>query len=255
MSGQAVRTELFPEGDTKRRILDAAEVLFVAHGADDMSLRAVTSSAGLNIAAVNYHFGNKDNLIESLLARRLDPLNDERARMLAECERRWPDRQLTVDHVLAAMFVPALRLAGAGGEETLRGAQFFGRAYSDPSPIVTAFVKHRYEAVTVRFLEAFARTLPHLPRADLRLRLAVVLKSVAGLIAGPEMPDLLAAFVRNGMGPEQSERRFLGSLGSLMSGALRAPLRADNTAFNEIFALPEASPAEARSESNREGSP
>ena len=255
MSWQAVRTELFPEGDTKRRILDAAELLFVSHGADDMSLRAVTSSAGVNIAAVNYHFGNKDRLVEALLGRRLDPLNDERGRMLSECERRWPDRQLTVDHVLAAMFVPALRLAHGDGEDVLRGVQFFGRAYSDPSPIVTAFVKHRYEAVTTRFLDAFARTLPHLPRPDLRLRLAVVLKSVAGLIAGPELPDLLAAFSRGGLGPVQSERRLLGSLGSLMSGALTAPLRADNTAFTEIFAFAEASPTEARSGSDREGSP
>ena len=66
-------TKLSPQ-DTKSRILDAAEELFISGGFDSLSMRQITSAAGVNLAAVNYHFGSKDALIQSVLARKLDPL-------------------------------------------------------------------------------------------------------------------------------------------------------------------------------------
>ena len=45
---------------TKTRILAATEKLFVLHGFDATSLRAITTEAGVNLAAVNYHFGSKE---------------------------------------------------------------------------------------------------------------------------------------------------------------------------------------------------
>jgi TetR/AcrR family transcriptional regulator, regulator of cefoperazone and chloramphenicol sensitivity len=47
---------------TKERILDAAEVLFAQKGYQAVSVREITSTAECNLAAVNYHFGNKENL-------------------------------------------------------------------------------------------------------------------------------------------------------------------------------------------------
>ena len=55
-------TRLVP-ADTKTRILDAAETLFVTGGYESMSMRQITASANVNLAAVNYHFGSKDALI------------------------------------------------------------------------------------------------------------------------------------------------------------------------------------------------
>ena len=65
---------------TKDRILDAAEALFMEHGFEATSLRAITAAAGVNLAAVNYHFGSKEELFQAVLTRRLDPMNQERAR-------------------------------------------------------------------------------------------------------------------------------------------------------------------------------
>mgnify|MGYP000184469773 CR=1 FL=1 len=50
--------------DTRSRILDAAEVLFMEHGFDGTSMRMITSQAGVNLAAVNYHFGTKELLMQ-----------------------------------------------------------------------------------------------------------------------------------------------------------------------------------------------
>ncbi len=47
------------EATPKRKILDAAEQLFAEHGFKETSLRTITSKAGVNLASVNYHFGDK----------------------------------------------------------------------------------------------------------------------------------------------------------------------------------------------------
>ena len=51
---------------TRERILDAAEELFAEHGFEGVSLREITRLAGANVAAVNYHFGSKDRLIDAM---------------------------------------------------------------------------------------------------------------------------------------------------------------------------------------------
>jgi AcrR family transcriptional regulator len=57
-------------GSTKERILGAAETLFAQRGFDGASLRQLTSAAGVNLAAVNYHFGSKEKLVEQVFRRR-----------------------------------------------------------------------------------------------------------------------------------------------------------------------------------------
>jgi AcrR family transcriptional regulator len=57
------------QSETVERILDAAEQLFAEKGFAETSLRLITSKAGVNLAAVNYHFGSKKALIPSLKTR------------------------------------------------------------------------------------------------------------------------------------------------------------------------------------------
>src|SRR5689334_17647730 len=71
-----------PHFSTKQRILDSAESLFARHGFAGASLRQVTATANVNLAAVNYHFGSKENLINEVFRRRLDALNEERLKAL-----------------------------------------------------------------------------------------------------------------------------------------------------------------------------
>ncbi len=59
---------------TKTRLLDATEALFIKYGYDAVLLRQITERAQVNLAAVNYHFGDKDSLMKTLLMQRLEPL-------------------------------------------------------------------------------------------------------------------------------------------------------------------------------------
>jgi AcrR family transcriptional regulator len=47
---------------TRDRLLEVAEMLFAQKGYDAVSVREITTAAGCNLAAVNYHFGNKKSL-------------------------------------------------------------------------------------------------------------------------------------------------------------------------------------------------
>jgi AcrR family transcriptional regulator len=68
-----------PEGPrTRERLLDTAEDLFAARGYRGTSVRHITSRAGCNLAAVNYHFGGKLNLYREMFRRRLGEVRERR---------------------------------------------------------------------------------------------------------------------------------------------------------------------------------
>lgn len=69
---------------TRKRILQAAEKIFARGGYRAMTLREVTNEANVNLAAVNYHFGSKTNLMRALIRERFEPINQQRLALLAE---------------------------------------------------------------------------------------------------------------------------------------------------------------------------
>src|SRR5512140_1224057 len=77
---------LMAEIDTRQRILDAAECLFTQYGFGATTLRQITGAAEVNLAAVNYHFGSKEELIREVFRRRLTWLNQQRLQELARLE-------------------------------------------------------------------------------------------------------------------------------------------------------------------------
>jgi AcrR family transcriptional regulator len=216
----AVRTTGRHAGDTKSRILDAAETLFIECGYEAMSLRQITSRAEVNLAAVNYHFGSKESLIHSMLSRRLDQLNQERVKLLDRFDTMLGER-LTCEHVLGAMFIPALRLSRdqrAGGKAFLR---LLGRAYTDPSAFIRDFLNGHYATVAVRFFDAFQRALPHLPREELGWRLHFAIGALSGVLAGTDTDSLISEFSQ---GKSMNDLQLIARLASLMVAALKAPL-------------------------------
>lgn len=200
-------------GDTKARILDATEKLFIEVGYEATSLRQVTSRAIVNLAAVNYHFRSKEIMMQSVLGRRLDPLNVRRLALLDACEARWPGNEIRCEHVMGALFVPALQMARepeVGGPSFLR---LLGRVYSDTSPFIQSWLMGHYAPVFGRFFEAFARALPDVPRQELGWRLHFALKALAGVLAGDELGNLMPAFTQ---GKRMSDAQILAQLTSMV---------------------------------------
>ena len=208
-------------GVTKERILDAAETLFMAHGYEATSLRAITASAGVNLAAVNYHFGSKEELFQSVLTRRLDPMNQRRLDLLADLERASKPTAVPCDRILAALFLPALELARdreRGGTNFLR---LLGRAYADPAPFIRRFLSEQYAVMIERFKGAFARALPDLPRRELSWRLHFMMGALSYTLAGTDALKLIAELAP-GEG-EASDELLLRRLAPFLLAGLKSP--------------------------------
>lgn len=168
-----------PVASTKERILSAAETLFAQRGFDGASLRELTSIAGVNLAAVNYHFGSKDKLIEQVFKRRLDALNQQRLAALSAVQQR-DDHGLS--DVLGAFIRPALELShDAGGGLFMR---VLARAFAEHDDTLRQFLSDNYGHVIRQFTAEFARLLPHLEKAELYWRIDLVTGALTHAMSG-----------------------------------------------------------------------
>ncbi len=172
-------------GDTRLRLLDAAERLFAEQGFGATSLRAVTSEAGVNIAAVNYHFGSKEALIGAVFARRLEPLNGERRELLERAIDAAPAGCPSVEAVLESLIRPAVdRLGARGGQPSLISG-LLGRAHNEQDEQIRALVFEQFESTTRLYCEVLARILPHLDEAELFTRFHFVIGAMASALMDP----------------------------------------------------------------------
>ncbi|MEO8803569.1 MAG: TetR family transcriptional regulator [Rudaea sp.] len=160
-----------PHFSTKQRILDSAESLFAKHGFAGASLRQVTSAASVNLAAVNYHFGSKENLINEVFRRRLDTLNAQRLKALTAA---LADASHSLEDLLAAFIRPALALSvdqPGGGTGFVR---VLARAYAEHNEQLRKFLHDNYSPALKQFAVAFGKRLPHLDKQELYWRLDII---------------------------------------------------------------------------------
>ncbi len=208
-------------GDTKRRILDAAEELFMEHGFEATSLRLITTAAGVNLAAANYHFGSKEELFQAVFTRRLDPMNNDRMALLAAYEAAAGGQPLSCEKIISAMFIPALKLARdheQGGKNFLR---LLGRAYADPAPFIREFLSSQYAEMVGRFRAAFGLALPHLPREEVSWRLHFVMGALSYTLAGSDGLKLIAQI---NPADADNDELLLKRLAPFLAAGLRAPV-------------------------------
>ncbi|WHZ18428.1 MAG: putative transcriptional regulator for fatty acid degradation FadQ, TetR family [Rhodanobacteraceae bacterium] len=164
---------------TRQRILGAAEELFAERGFAGASLRQVTAAAKVNLAAVNYHFGSKDNLIEEVFRRRLDELSRRRLERLAKLE---ATGHATLETVLDAFITPALELSldRKGGSVFMR---VLARAFAEHNSNLRKFLSDNYGHVLKDFAAAFARLLPQLDKDELYWRLDIAVGALTYAMA------------------------------------------------------------------------
>jgi AcrR family transcriptional regulator len=238
---------------TQDQILQAAESLFIKHGFEATTLRQITATAGVNLAAVNYHFGSKETLLQEVFKHRLRQLNEERLSALDRLEKQAAGKPVKPTKILDAFFGTLLRLAQAdpkGGANFLR---LLGRTLSEPSDFIRIFLASEYEEVLRRYKEALIKSLPDVPREEILWRFHFMLGATAYAIAGTDSLKLLAH-----EGPKETQEapsrskpknqesdlmqidRLLPRLMNFLIGGLRAPLPEFNTQ-----ALPQAQPRQA----------
>jgi AcrR family transcriptional regulator len=154
-----------PSDQTRTAVLAAAERLYAERGFGDVTLRDIVAAANVNLAAVNYHFGSKDELIAELFVSRSLALNRERLRELRAAEDQGGGRA-EIDAILRALVGPGLRGCLGAERERSTAARFMIRASIESVPPIRR-IKNREIDHLRKFAAAMRRALPG--RADAEL--------------------------------------------------------------------------------------
>lgn len=210
--------------DTRERILDVAERLFMAHGFEGTSMRQITSEAAVNLAAVNYHFGSKESLMQEVFRRRLDWLNEERLRVLDAMEAQAGGKALKPSQIVDAFFGTLLRMAEDDRHGGIVFLRLLGRTQTEPSEFIRAFLAREYVEVMDRFKEALFRALPDVPKAEIVWRFHFMLGATSYAVAGTDTLRLVTDWQIEAADKEDRLDRLLPRLMSFLLGGLRAPL-------------------------------
>lgn len=204
--------------ETRERILDAAERLFPVHGVDGTSVRHITAEAQVNVAAVNYHFGSKEALVRAVFKRRLDPISEERLRLLNESEARAGGHP-PLEEIVEAFIAPALRLRGEpehGGENF---CMLMGQLFSESSKW-KQLIFAEFGPAMHRFRAALALALPDLPEPELWWRIHFLLGAMVHTLRGGEALVHLSQGQCDPADVEGTIRR----LSVFLAAGLRAPV-------------------------------
>jgi AcrR family transcriptional regulator len=210
--------------DTRERILDAAERLFMAHGYEGTSMRQITGEAAVNLAAANYHFGSKESLMQEVFRRRLDWLNEERLRVLDEMERVAAGKPLKPSQIVDGFFGTLLRLADDDQRGGIVFLRLLGRTHTEPSEFIRTFLADEYAGVMERYQQALFRALPGVPRAEIVWRFHFMLGATSYAIAGTDALRLVADWKIEEADMVDRNDRLVPRLMSFLLGGLRAPL-------------------------------
>lgn len=175
---------------TKLAILNATERLVAAHGFEATSLRAITTAARVNLAAVNYHFSTKDALIVAMLNRRIKPLNDARLALLDRFEAEAGAKPVPVEKIMEALFRPVLEAIARpskGGRCFLR---LLALCLAEPGDYLKPLVQEEFAEKNRRFHRALRRSLPALSEVEAHWRLHLAHGAFFHVVAHSQVLEL-----------------------------------------------------------------
>ena len=206
--------------DTKMKIIDTAERLFARDGFHMASLRTLTDQADVNLAAVNYHFGSKEGLLQAVIERRILPLNEIRAEKMTEVldQATAAGQRPLAKRLLQAFIGPTLefRNSGPGAKDFIA---MVGRSLSEPDETVR---NHFIPQVLPNFKILFRglkKAIPELPENLLMARLQFTMGSMSHMMCsssqlGQLFPDI----------PEPlNDKEMVTALIDYVSAGLEAP--------------------------------
>lgn len=164
--------------DTKQRILDTAERLIGEQGYAGTSLRHIIAEAGVNLAAVHYHFGSKEDLLDNVILRKAEAVNAQRLSRLDRLEGEGA-APVPVEKVLDAFFEPMIE----AGSQNPQFVRLMGRLYAEG--LLPGVVAKHFQPTLERFVQALHRALPALPPPELASRLQFMIGAMSHAVCGP----------------------------------------------------------------------
>ncbi|MGH1364137.1 MAG: TetR/AcrR family transcriptional regulator [Calditrichia bacterium] len=172
---------------TREKLLQVAEKLIAQNGIGKTSLRQIVKEAGANIAAVNYHFGSKDDLMVAVYEQHFTPVNNERIRRLDLLEDDSDGQPVALEKLLDAFMMPVFEGKLKDPTERAHNLQLFSRIHTE-TPELRMKILNSFSDVLMRFVEAFQKTLPEHTVSEIFLRMKCSMGILMTLAM--ELPEL-----------------------------------------------------------------
>ena len=195
--------------DTKERILDTAERLFAERGYAAISLRQVIAAAEVNLAAVHYHFGTKEDLLDAVVLRKVAPVNAARLAWLERIESKAGAGPLRVEDVLESFLLPTAETAQRNPEFV----RLMGRMLTEG--MMPSLVEKHFQEMVMRFAGALRRAIPNLAQQELMWRVHFMIGATAHALS---MKPILAGMESGAPDIESRMRRLV----TFLSAGFRA---------------------------------
>lgn len=180
---------------TPNKILDAAEQLFAEHGIAAVSLRKIIAAAGVNIAAIHYHFGCKDELIRAVFRRRIVAVNSKRLEALATLRSGFGAEPIPIVDLVRAFLEPAVTLGRSGGEGGKAFFRLVARAHAETEPACQEVMFEELRSIIQEFLKELTRSLPDLEANERAMRLMFSAGAMVQAVMLPFKPLFVEQFL------------------------------------------------------------
>jgi AcrR family transcriptional regulator len=174
--------------DTKEQIISVAERLFAERGFAGTTLRNLVSEAGVNLAAVHYHFGSKEDLFRAVVARFARPVVEQELALLEQLQA--GQEVPSVEAILTALIKPNLEILAQDKDNLLVRAQFMGRCQTEPEPIKSV-AAGEFAVSTKAFLDVLQRALPEQSRSQIHWKFDLVIAALIRVLAEAGQPFAL----------------------------------------------------------------
>ncbi len=141
--------------ETQVKIIEAAEIEFAEMGYGGASIREITKRAGVNVAAINYHFGSKEVLFKELVRYRIEPINRLRIDLLEKALQENDSKPLPVEKVVDFIVRPLLSKMIREHGSDFRFMRAMGKAMSEER----SFMKELHQDILKEIIAKFSKAI------------------------------------------------------------------------------------------------
>lgn len=208
------------QSETVDKILDAAEVLFAERGFSETSLRLITSKAKVNLAAVNYHFGSKNALIQAVFARFLGPFAQLLRQRLEERLATQSDKPIDLEELLQIIMITMIQVPSRNKRSLSVFMRLLGLAYTQSQGHLRKFLEQEYSTEFRLAMRLVKEATPELSSVERFWRIQFMLGAIAFTMSSI---DALSSILENELGVESPTEDVLKRLVPFLAAGIRAP--------------------------------
>jgi len=176
MSSQYVTLNNNSLSATKERLLDVSGELFAERGFDSVSLRMITDYAEVNLAAVNYHFGSKEELILAVVEDIVGPVNEKRLEQLSKINSTSTN---SLEAIIHAFIDPVFDFSGADAGADNKYYKLISRCIASRDERISSIIIKQFPEVLAKFVNSLTKVIPGLSSDSAHLKVMFMAGALA----------------------------------------------------------------------------